>query len=339
MHIKILIINDEGEDIQLEKEIIKKSLSGKPYELTVKYIPATDYKSIKSELPEADGVISVNTIFDKATLESMKRCKIIATQTIGINCIDFDAASNEGICITNVPDYCIEEVATHTVALALSCARRIKTYDNISRKKIWNLADIYNYGLLYRIQDKTYGLVSFGKTAKRVSEMIKGLGMKVMAFDPFLSDSVFEEYGVIKVDSLEELFSACDIISLHSPLTKETEGIIDIGLLKRMPKGAILINTSRGGIVKEQDLYLALKEGILDSAGIDVIADELEYNSSLYELDNIILTPHIAYYSEEALRECRVKAAEQVGDVIGRGQIPKYLVNKDVKGKTKIMLS
>ncbi len=337
--IKVLVINDEGEDIQLEEEIISESLKRKNVGLTVKYIPAADTLSIAEELPEADGIISVYTKFDRNTLEQMKKCKIIATQTIGINTIDLDAATDEGICITNVPDYCIEEVALHTVTLALSCVRKTSTYEKLARNKIWNVEDIYKQGEIHRLQGRVYGLVSFGNIARRVAELMKAFGMKIIAFDPFLDDAVFEEHYVQRAESLEELFASCNIISIHTPLTPNTKGIIDIKLIEKMPRGGILINTARGEIIKEEDLYDALREGILDSAGIDVITDETELKSSLYELDNVIITPHVAYYSEEALTECRRKAAEQIGTTIGSNLIPKYLVNKSVKGKTKAILS
>ena len=333
--IKVLVINDEGGDIQLEKEVIASSLGGRAESLSVKYIPAWDKETIEKELPEAHGVISVYTVFDRKTLERMKKCKIIATQTIGINTIDCDAATEQGICITNVPDYCIEEVASHTVALVLSCVRKITTYDKLARNKIWNIEDVYKYGSIHRLQGRAYGLVSFGNIAKRVAELMKVFGMKVFAYDPFLNEAVFKEHDVQKVDSLEELFTSCNIISLHTPLTPKTEGMINLELLKKMPKGGILINTSRGEIVKEEDLYNALKEGFLGSAGVDVIIDESEFESPLYELDNVIVTPHVAYYSEEALTECRRKAAEQIGEVIGKSQTPKYLVNKSVMLKPR----
>ena len=337
-NIKVLVINDEGGDIQLEKEIISRSIDSGADALTVLYIPAGDTETIEKELPEAHGVISVYTAFDRKTLERMKKCRIIATQTIGINTIDLDAATELGICVTNVPDYCIEEVALHTATLAMACVRKITVYDKLARNKKWGIDDIYKEGKIHRLQGRTYGLVSFGNIAKRVAELMKGFGMKVMAYDPYLEESVFKEYDVQKVNSLEELFSSCNIISLHTPLTPKTEGMIDLNLLKKMPEGGILINTSRGEIVKEEDLYHALKEGFLDSAGVDVIIDESQFESPLYELKNVIVTPHVAYYSEEALTECRQKAAEQIGDVIGRGHMPKYLVNKSVKGRTKTAL-
>lgn len=332
---KVLIINDEGGDIALEKAVIAEAFDAQSENPEVKYISATDKEAVDAELPEATGVITVYTAFDRATMEKMKNCKVIATQTIGINTIDLKAASELGICVTNVPDYCVEEVAMHTVTLALSAVRKITTYDRIARQKVWNIEEIYQCGQLHRLQGQKYGIVSFGNIGKRVASLMKNFGMDVMSFDPFLPKEVFDEYGVERAETLEELFDVCNMISLHTPLTPKTEGMIDYDLMKRMPKGGILINTSRGGIVKEEELAKALKDGTLGAAAVDVILDETEFASPLYELENCIITPHVAYYSEEALKECRVKAAQMVGDVIGRHRVPKYLVNKDVIGSTK----
>ncbi|MCI6854097.1 MAG: C-terminal binding protein [Firmicutes bacterium] len=337
--IKILVINDEGEDITLEESVLAEAFGTKPANLEVKYIPATDKAAVDAALPEAAGVITVYTEFDEAVLKNMKNCKVIATQTIGINTIDLKAASEQGICVTNVPDYCVEEVAMHTVTLALSAARKVTIYDRIARQKVWNVDDIYKYGQLHRLQGQTYGIVSFGNIGKRVAALMKEFGMKVIAYDPFLPADVFIEYGVKRAESLEELFAACNMISLHTPLTPKTEGMIGYDLMAKMPEGGILINTSRGGIVKEEELSKALKDGILGAAAVDVIIDETEFESPLYEFENCIVTPHVAYYSEEALEECRIKAARMVGDVLGRHCVPKYLVNKDVIGRTKEALA
>lgn len=333
--IKVLVINDEGEDVQIEEDVLRDSFADPNQEIDVKYIPAGNTEEVAKELPSADGMIIVYTEFDEERLEEIQRCKVIATQTIGIDTIDLKAATEEGICITNCPDYCMEEVATHTVALALACVRKLPIYNRASREKIWNIDDIYEFGRLHRLRDRVFGLSSFGHIPKLVAKLMKAFGMKVIAFDPFLDDEVFIEHGVERVDSLEALFERSNIVSLHTPLTAETEGMVDYELISKMPEGGILLNTSRGEIVNEDDLYRALKDGTLTAAGTDVIADESTYNSKLYELDNVIITPHVAYYSEESLRECREKAAQQVGDVIGKKTLPKYLVNKDVVGKTK----
>ncbi|MBR5230173.1 MAG: C-terminal binding protein [Firmicutes bacterium] len=336
---KVLVINDEGADISLEKRVIAEAFGGNSDMVDMEYIPAADNALAVQKLPEADGVITVYTEFDRSTLEKMPKCKVIATQTIGINTIDLEAATELGICVTNVPDYCVEEVAMHTVSLALSCVRKIGIYDRITREKIWNVDDIYKYGQMHRLTGQTYGIVSFGNIGKRVAEMMKTFGMKIKAYDPFLQAQVFADYGVERAETLEELFSSCEIISLHTPLTDKTEGMIGMDLIKLMPESGILINTSRGGIVKEAELYEALKTGVITAAGTDVIIDETDFESPLYELDNVIITPHVAYYTEEALKECRVKAADMVGTVIGKGSVPKYLVNKNVIGATRAKLA
>lgn len=336
--VKVLIINDEGDDIELERDVLTEALGAQGASLELKYIPASDSALINSELPDADGVIAVYTEFGDAVMESMKKCKVIATQTIGVNTIDLKAASKYGICVTNVPDYCVEEVALHTVALALSAVRKILIYDKIAREKIWNIDAIYKYGRLHRLQNQNYGIVSFGNIGKRVAEMMKVFGMNIFAYDPFLPCEIFEQHGVTRIETLEELFKCCNIISLHTPFTPETTGMIDYKLISSMPTGSILINTSRGGIVKEEDLAKACREHVLNAAAVDVILDEDTFESNLYGLDNSIITPHVAYYSEEALLECRAKAAHMVADVIARRIIPKYLINKDVVGKTKVSL-
>lgn len=335
---KILVINDEGGDIKLERDIISESFVDSLDSFEVKYIPATNRADVIAELPDADAVISVYTEFDREMLGKMKKCKIIATQTIGINTIDLDVATELGICITNVPDYCLEEVALHTVSLTLSCVRKITIYNKIAREKIWNIEEIYKYGELHRLTGQKYGLVSLGNIGKRVAEIMKAFGMEIMAYDPFISDKVFNSCNIQKAETLEELFSSCNIISLHTPLTEKTKDMIGINLFKLMPSNAVLINTSRGEIIKEKDLYIALKEGIISAAGIDVIRDEINFETPLYRHENVIMTPHIAYYSQEALDECRAKAAKMVGDVIGRHIVPKYLVNKCVIKKARTIL-
>lgn len=332
---KVLIINDEGPDIFLEQKIISEALGSDSAGLEIKYIPASDAKTINAELPEASAVITVYTTFDEKVMSKMEKCRIIATQTIGVNTIDLKAATEQGICVTNVPDYCIEEVATHTVALALAAARKVTIYNRIARQKIWNIDDIYQYGQLHRLSNQKYGIVSFGNIGKRVASIMKSFGMEILAYDPYIPAEDFAKHGVTGVGTLEELFKECNIISLHSPLTPETNGMIDYKLMASMPKDGILINTSRGEIVKEDDLLRACREGKLSAAATDVIEDEDNLESRLYELDNSIITPHVAYYSEDSLEECRVKAALMVADVIGRGKVPKYLVNKDVLGRTK----
>lgn len=333
--ILVLVINDEKEDLELEEKILKEALDPKGYSLSLKHLDPLDQDTIEAYLPRAQGLISVYTPFDKKRLESMKNCEIIATQTIGVNGIDLDEATAKGICVSNVPDYCLEEVTLHTLALALGCLRKLRVYDKLARARIWELDDIYSLGSIHRLSDQSFGLLSFGNIARRVAEVLRLFRVKVLAYDPYVDEKVFTEYGVERASSLEELFSSSNILSIHSPLTSETRGLVDGRLLEMMPRGGILINTSRGELIREADLYKALKEGNLSWAGLDVIEDERSFESPLYELENVFLSPHVAYYSEEALLECRIKAASQVGQVLGKSQLPTYLVNKNVMDKTR----
>ncbi len=329
--LKVLVINDEAANMAVEKDILIKASSYRDkLNIKISYLSPNDKVGIEQALPEVDGVISVCTEFNKNTISTMKKCKIIATQSIGVDLIDLSAATNSGIYVTNVPDYCVEEVAIHTVALVFACLRKLKIYDKFARNKIWNIADIHNLGTIHRLRGQTYGMLAFGKIPKKIAPIIKSMGMKVIAYDPYVAVDIFEQHGVEKIETLDELFTKSNIISLHAPLTAETKEMVTLSLLKKLPQNAILVNTARGKIIKEDDLCEALKKNYLLAAGTDVIFDEVNYQSALYQLENIIITPHVAYYSEESVLECRIKAAEQIKEVLINQKIPSYLVNKDI---------
>ncbi|NLY82434.1 MAG: C-terminal binding protein [Clostridiales bacterium] len=326
---KILVINNEGGNIDIEKKVILDNV--KNCALEVKYVNSTDVKATRKEVIDADAVIAVNVDFDRETLETMEKCKIIATQTIGFDTIDIKAATELGIAVTNNPSYCVEEVAAHTVALALACNRNLSVYNQITRKKIWNADEVYTYGEMHRISESTLGVVGLGNIGKRVIKIMQAMGMKAIGYDPFVEAEEFEKIGVKKVDTLEEIFSQSDIITLHTPLNEKTKNMVSMPLLKLMKKTAVLINAARGGIVNETDLYKALSEEMFAGLGTDVINDEKTFETPLYELERALITPHIAYYTEEALDECRRVSAEQVVQVIEDNKKPEHLVNKDVK--------
>ncbi len=328
--LKVLVINNENDDITLERKILTEAARNKKCNVEIAHISANDELKIKQALPMVDGIISVSTSFDKATLENMKKCKIIATQTIGVDHIDLNAAASKGIYVTNVPDYCVEEVAIHTIALVFACVRKLKIFDKVSRNKKWNVIDIHDFGEIHRLSGQIYGMLAFGKIPKKIAPLIKALGMKVIAYDPYVSVDIFHEHGVEKIEALDELFSKSNIISLHAPLTEETKEMITFAQLKQLPQNAILVNTARGKIIREKDFYKALEEGYITVAGTDVIFDETNYQSALFKLNNIIISPHSAYYSEEAITECRIKATQQIKEVLIEQSIPKYLVNDAV---------
>lgn len=330
-HYKVLVINHEGEDLDVEQKVIAEQTQGLDVKIELQYIPAVNEDEIERNIAEADAVnITTATKWDKSSIQRMSRCKIIATQSIGFNHIDLHAATDHGICVTNVPDFCIEDVALHTVALAMACSRKLVEYDHFARTRPWRGEEIFKLGKTYRIKDKIFGIVSFGNIGRRVSEIVKASGMKVIAFSPSVPDSIFEQNGVERMESLEELLEISDYVSVHTPLSPGTKYLFDYGKLKLMKNTAILINTARGGVIDEHALCRALDEGEIAYAGIDVIEDEITYQSPLFSQKNIIVTPHVAFYSEESLEEGRVKAMQQIIDVLVKKQAPRYLVNKDV---------
>lgn len=327
---KIVIVNDEGDDIELEKNLLTKAAKEYRDEVELRYVPAAEDLQVRKETSDADGIISVYTYFGQEEIERLKNCKIIATQTIGVNTIDLKAATEKGIAVTNVPDYCIEEVASHTVAMALACSRNLLRLDHMAREKRWDIEEVYQERKLHRLAGKNYGLVSFGHIAKRVAEIVKGLGMQIFAYDPYQDREAMAHFGAKKVETLEELLRLSDVVSVHTPLTKATQGMFGLEQFRMMKKDAIFINAARGEVVKEEQLAQALQEGCIAAAATDVITDERKFESCLYDLKNVVISPHVAYYTEEAVKECRWKAAEQIAQVLFEKRMPQYLVNREL---------
>ena len=258
--------------------------------------------------------------------EKLSRCKIIARYGIGVNNVDLIAATRSGILVTNVPDYCVDEVSDHALALMLALARQIVPADAAVREG--RLEVVAHAGLL-RLRGQRLGLVGFGKIAIAVSAKAQTLGLCVMAHDPYLEAGLIARHGVQAVD-LHTLLAESDAISIHVPLSPETRNLIGQRELARMKPTAFLINTSRGGIVDEQALAEALKAGGIGGAALDVLSVEPPPpDHPLRKLPNVILTPHLAFYSRESVIELQTKAAEEVVRAL-KGDPPRSPVNPEV---------
>lgn len=274
----------------------------------------------------ADGMMVAYAPITKKVIHSLKHCKGIVNYGVGYDNIDVAAATQKGILVTYVPDYCIEEVATHTIGLILCCARRIVQYDKLMRENQWGSMIA---GEVNRIDKKILGLLGFGRIGRKVAGMARGLGFTVVAYDPYVSPETMEKFNVRSVD-LKTLFSESDYISIHIPLTDETRHFVDCEEISMMKHSAFLINTARGGIINQKALIHALLEKRIGGAALDTYEIEPPENQEpLLKMENIVLTPHAAWYSEEANKELRLKAAEEMVRVL-RGEIPNYLINKDV---------
>jgi D-3-phosphoglycerate dehydrogenase len=221
----------------------------------------------------------------------------------------------------------MDEVADHALALILAWTRKVVVSNQAVKSGVW---DFKVAQPIARLRGKTLGLVGFGKIPQALAEKVKPLGLLVIAYDPYVPKAVANERGVQLVP-LDQLCRDADIVSVHAPLTGSTEGLIGQNEFALMKKGTIVINTSRGPVIDERSLIEALQAGRITGAALDVVENEpISPDNPLVKMENVILTPHVAWYSEEAAAEMRSKAAMGVVDVLLHGEYPKYLVNKEV---------
>lgn len=268
---------------------------------------------------DADAILNTYLPWSAESISKLERCRIIARYGIGFDNVDLEAAADAGIVVTNVPDYSVEEVATHALALILASLRKVVDADRSVRGGTWS---IDNFRPIRRLSTLTVGLVGYGRIARQIAAPLEALGADIVAHDPYLEPGP----GLPPLISLEELLATADIISLHSPLTDETRGMIGTAELAAMKPEAILVNTSRGPLVDLDALASALEDGEIAGAGLDVFDEEPLDPKRVDGVPNLTITPHMAYYSEQALEESQRKAATQVIKVL-TGEKPDYRVN------------
>ena len=264
------------------------------------------------------------------TMEKMPRCKIIARYGIGVDTIDLEAATQAGIIVTNNPTYCIEEVAEHTLALLLACARKVAFYDRLVREARW---EVPPGKPLFRLAGSTLGLVGFGNIARQVAIRAAAFGMRVLYVDPYVQDGQFAVPG--KKMELHALLRESDFVSTHPPLMPETRKMINDDAFSNMKPGAYLINCSRGPIVDTDALVRALDAKKIAGCALDTVDPEpLPNPHPLRGRDNVIINPHVAWYSEQAMVGLQAGAPNEVRRVLS-GEWPINVVNRAVKGKNR----
>lgn len=267
---------------------------------------------------DADALLNTYLPIDAGLLGQLSRCRIVARYGIGVDNIDLKAAGQAGITVTNVPDYSVQEVAAHALAMILSLARKLPRADALVREGKWSIDHVRP---IRRLSELTFGLVGFGRIARQLGASISSLGGKLLVYDPYLQPAE----GLPQLVSLDELIAGSDVISIHAPATPETRGLFDAGRISRMRPGALLVNTSRGPLVVLDDLVAALRSGHLGGAALDVFEQEPPDPARLQDVPNLLVSPHMAYYSEESLQESQRKAASQVVKVL-TGLEPDYPV-------------
>jgi len=241
-------------------------------------------------------------------LASLPELKVISRYGIGVDTIDIDAATKYDVAVTNVPSYCEEEVATHALALLLSVVRNTSGYDKQIKSGLWD----WKAGKpLLPMRNKTLGFMAFGKIPRTLIQITAGFDLEYIAYDPYLNPADVQDVPV-EIVSWDELLTDSDYISIHAPLVNATRGKFNRAAFSKMQDNVILINTARGEIVDEDALDWALSKGEIFGAGIDVIEGEPRANSPLFNHENIVISPHVAWYSERSINELRRKAAENI---------------------------
>ncbi len=271
---------------------------------------------------DADAVLLNQAPMTARVIKFLEKCKVISRYGIGYDNVDVKAAEEKGILVTNVPGYCTEEVAEHALGLLLCCVRRIPFKDRGVRDGKWNLNQP-----IRRMSGRTLGIIGFGSTGRAFWEKVQGFGFKtILINDPYIEQKLLPGmFG--EAASFEKVISESDFISLHVPLKDGTRHLINHQSISMMKEGVVLINVSRGPVIDESALIPALQSGKIGSAGLDVFEREpLPADSPLLLLDNVILTDHSAYYSQEAVSALKMCTAMNARDVL-EGKIPKTAVN------------
>ena len=329
MTCRILITDYAWPDLEIEEEVLA-AVEG---EVMVAGGGSAD--EIIALAPQADAILTCWKDVPAEALDIAPNCRVVSRYGIGLDNIPIGRATELGMLVTNVPDFCLEEVSDHVMALLLATARQLLPLARTPERSGWTRETPRP---IPRIKGQTLGLIGFGNIARALVSKALGFGLRVMAYTPRLRPEDAPQ-GVEVTNDLATLLAASDYVSIHCPLTEETAHLIDDAALAQMKPNALLINTSRGGVINERALVRALKEGRIAGAALDVTDPEPPSgNNPLLSLENVIVTPHAAFYSVAATAELARKAAENVVTVL-RGEVPKTLVNAEVLDQENCRLS
>ncbi|MEX1018533.1 MAG: C-terminal binding protein [Litorilinea sp.] len=298
-----------------------------------------DDAQMAQQAVEADAILTCWRSVPPAVLDAARQCKIVARYGIGLDNIPVAHATGLGMLVTNVPDFCLDEVSDHALGLILACARKLVAYAQATQAGVW---DLQAGPPMRRLRGQTLGLIGYGNIAQRLAIKARALGMEILAYTPRLAPGVLMPDDPVPwgraTNDLHELLAAADYVSLHVPLNDETRGMIDRAALRSMKPTAYLINTARGAVVDEVALATALAAGTLAGAALDVLSQEPPpADHPLLAMPQVIATPHAAFVSQEATAELIYKAATNVAQVL-HGQVPQSLVNLAVLSQANCRL-
>lgn len=309
----------KNHDFVYEKNLFEKN----EFEFEIK--SCTNEEEVIEQCYDADVIMDVYTKIGAKAINAFTNCKAMIRYGIGFDVFNIEAATRRGIMVCNVPDYCISEVASHAATMILACARQLLYHTIHVRNGVWKSIPPYPKR---RLSNQVLGLVGFGNIARQTAAYLKAFGFKMIAYDPFVLEKKFAELGVKSV-SMEELCRESDYISIHIPLNEQTFHLINEEKIQTMKDGVVIVNTSRGAIICEEALIKALQSGKIGAVGLDVFENEpFEWKDHpFFNMNNVLLTPHVAYESAEASQVLRQRVAETALKVL-MGGVPDFVVNR-----------
>jgi len=324
MSYKVVLTDTDAPPADIERE----ELAGLDVDLLELY--SFDEDEILEACRDADAILVQYAQITRRIIEELEKCKIIGRYGVGLDMVDLEAATERGIPVAYVPDYCVDEVSDHAMALLLALYRKLFILDPFARRGGGDARPLVKP--IFGLRGQSLGLMGIGRIGRAMIPKAQGFGLKVLAYDPYVASEAVRSMGA-EPASFEDLLRESDFISLHVPLIPSTRHMFGEEQFRAMKATASIINVSRGGLIDERALYRALTEGWIESAALDVMEDvSPSLDDALFSLDNAIFTPHMAYYSERALDAVRRGTVQEVARVL-RGERPLNLANLQVKVK------
>jgi D-3-phosphoglycerate dehydrogenase len=282
---------------------------------------------------DAHAVLNTSAKISRRVIAELREALVICRYGIGVDTVDIPAATERGIIVANVPDFCFDEVADTAMSLILSVPRKVHLLNGLVHQGVWKKDAAKP---VHKFRGATLGIYAFGNIGRNLCRKAEPFGFRIITHDPYLKPDSVRGYPVTLVD-FETLLRESDLLSVHAPLTDETRHKFDEAAFRRMKPSAFFFNLGRGPIHDQKALTRALKEGWIAGAGLDVLEKEPpDADDPILKLDNVVFTPHYASYTEEAYRELQVKTGENAAAVL-RGEFPKYVFNGEVRTKARLL--
>ena len=298
--------------------------------------PGLSEDTLATLAEDADAIMTCFAQVTERVVRSAQKCRVISRYGVGVDNIAVDTATSLGIPVTYVPDYCVDEVSDHVMALLLTWNRQVGFYDGVAKQGRWE--GVPSPFPLIRLRGCRLGIVGMGRIGRAVAGKAQAFGIDVLAHDPYIPEGQSAGDGITLVD-LPTLLSESDYVTIHTPLNDETRGLIGVNEFRQMKSSAYIINCARGPIIDEPALVAALRDGQIAGAGLDVMEEAAPpADHPLFGMNNVIITPHVAFLSRQSVLELEVRTAKATADVL-QGRMPEFLVNPAVLPHSRVKLS